>query len=215
MFVLYLRINRKRISPSLLVTYRADSEYLMFLCDFEIKKLPISVISPYHSDRLQPASYDLSLAGEFLIPRSVNFDEGMDLRIHNPGDFMDKVLLTDDPDSFIVIGPNQCVLGCTEEIISCPPDISVDVVGKSSYARIFLVPHLEAGFCDPGFSGQVTLEIKNNGPWNIKLYKGMRIAQAKFIRHSKCETPYGSKDLGSHYYGQMGPTASAGKRGNE
>ncbi len=184
----------------------------MFLCDDDIIWFGEKIIKPFHKDRVQPASYDLSLDSDLLIPLPFDKAEGMDLRVDCPSEYMEKYSMGEK--GHYTLHPGNCVLGCTEETINCFPSMCIDVVGKSSYARMFLIPHLQAGWCDAGFNGQVTLEIKNSGPWPIKLYKGMRIAQAKVsIMNKDASRPYGSKDLGSHYQRQKGPTPTKGKRG--
>ena len=75
---------------------------------------------------------------------------------------------------------------------------------------------MTAGFIDPGFQGQVTLEIVNLGPWSITLWPEMKIAQVSFSTMvAPSKIPYGSKDLGSHYQGQKGPTPASGNRDDE
>jgi dCTP deaminase len=63
---------------------------------------------------------------------------------------------------------------------------------------------------DPGWKGNLTLELSNVANLPIALYYGMRIGQISFFRMSSAvERPYGSKGLGSKYQGQSEPTASA------
>ena len=69
-----------------------------------------------------------------------------------------------------------------------------------------MVVHATAGFIDPGFGGQITLELSNIGPIPVKLYPGMRIAQIVLYQMtSPSEIPYGN-ERGSHYQGQTGTT---------
>ena len=82
--------------------------------------------------------------------------------------------------------------------------------GRSSLGRIGLLIHSTAGYVDPGWKGNLTLELSNVANLPIALYAGMRIGQISFFRmSSQVERPYGSKDLGSKYQGQSEPTASA------
>ncbi len=65
-----------------------------------------------------------------------------------------------------------------------------------------------AGFVDPGFEGQITLELSNLGRVAVKLYPGMRISQLVFhTMSSPAERPYGPA-RGSKYWGQGGPVTS-------
>jgi hypothetical protein len=81
---------------------------------------------------------------------------------------------------------------------------------NSSLGRLGLLIHSTAGYVDPGWKGNLTLELSNVANLPIALYFGMKIGQISFFRMSSpVERPYGSKDLGSKYQGQSEPTASA------
>lgn len=184
----------------------------MFLSDEEIKVRGEEIFTPFNPNKVQPASYDVSLSNDILIPGiRIDNQRGIDLRVDNPKDFMKKIIMGVDG---FHLPPGSCVLGSTTETIRCPADLAVSIIGKSSLARLFLVPQLCAGWLDPGFEGQITLELTNHGPWTILLYPGMGIAQINFAKMSKpASRPYGSEGLGSHYHKQMGVTASIGNRG--
>ena len=63
---------------------------------------------------------------------------------------------------------------------------------------------------DPGWKGNLTLELSNVANLPIALYYGMRIGQISFFKMSSAvERPYGSPELRSRYQGQKEPTASA------
>jgi len=65
-----------------------------------------------------------------------------------------------------------------------------------------------AGLCDPGYRGQITLELSNLGRAPVALTPGMRISQLTFTElSSPAERPYGA-DRGSKYQDQSGPQAS-------
>ena len=81
---------------------------------------------------------------------------------------------------------------------------------NSSLGRLGLLIHSTAGYVDPGWKGNLTLELSNVANLPIALYFGMRIGQISFFKMSSpVERPYGSKGLGSKYQGQSEPTASA------
>jgi deoxycytidine triphosphate deaminase len=81
---------------------------------------------------------------------------------------------------------------------------------NSSLGRLGLLIHSTAGYVDPGWKGNLTLELSNVANLPIALYFGMKIGQISFFRMtSPVERPYGSKELGSKYQGQSTPTASA------
>jgi deoxycytidine triphosphate deaminase len=80
---------------------------------------------------------------------------------------------------------------------------------NSSLGRLGLIVHATAGFVDPGFTGTLTLEITNLTRVPIKLYAGKPIAQLSFMTlDAPAERPYGSRELGSHYQGQVEATES-------
>jgi dCTP deaminase len=65
-----------------------------------------------------------------------------------------------------------------------------------------------AGLCDPGYRGQITLELSNLGRAPVALTPGMRISQLTFTElKSPAERPYGA-GRGSKYQDQAGPQAS-------
>jgi deoxycytidine triphosphate deaminase len=66
-----------------------------------------------------------------------------------------------------------------------------------------------AGFVDAGWDGHLTLELSNVANLPITLYPGMKIGQISFLQMTtEAEHPYGSRETGSKYQGQRGPTPS-------
>ncbi len=101
------------------------------------------------------------------------------------------------------------MLGTTLETVGLGDDVVARLEGKSSLGRLGLLIHSTAGFIDPGFHGQVTLELSNVANLPITIYPGMKIGQISFYQMTTAaEHPYGSAELGSKYQGQAGPTAS-------
>lgn len=169
---------------------------MSILSDVSIRALGASLVSPFDPERVQPASYDLTLHEEVLLP------------VINPSSMARDVEHVTMSQSGFKLLPGSCLLGSTSERIHIPNDMTGRVEGKSTIGRMFVLVHCSAGFLDPGFNGEVTLEIVNVGPWRVLLRPGMPIAQVNFTRLDQpCERPYGSPGLGSHYQGQRGPTA--------
>ena len=92
------------------------------------------------------------------------------------------------------------VLATTIEYIKMPDDIAGVLYLKSSLARQGL-DHSLAGFVDPGFEGQLTLELHAHRA--VKLKAGQRIAQLVLYQMDKKPT----KTYDGRYQGQRGPTA--------
>jgi dCTP deaminase len=156
--------------------------------------------------QIQPASVDLRLGNDFVVYRTAH------LSCIDPHDVVSVQQYTDavripDGDAFI-LHPGEFALGHTLERVRVPDDLVARVEGRSSIGRLAVVVHATAGFIDPGFDGQITLELSNLGRLPVKLYPGMRISQVVFhTMTSPSERPYGV-GRGSKYQGQKGPVAS-------
>ena len=74
------------------------------------------------------------------------------------------------------------MLGQTLESIALPDDIVARLEGKSSLGRLGLLIHSTAGFVDPSFEGNLTLELSNVANLPITIYYGMPIGQISFMR---------------------------------
>lgn len=127
-------------------------------------------ISPFHPEQVNPASYDLRLGEEYLqyvAPHGLT----LDAKAENPtlpGKIFDKGLL---------LCPGTLYLMHTVEVVGTREFVTV-IDGKSSIGRLGIVCHLTAGFGDPGFFGQYTLEVSVIHP--VRVYAGMRFCQARF-----------------------------------
>lgn len=113
-------------------------------------------------------------------------------------------------DQQMVLRPGEFRLANTRETITIPGHLLVRAEGKSSWARLGLQVHATAGFLDPGFHGQVTLELKNLHHENpITIPYDAWIGQFLVCRlSSPVARPYGHPELGSHYQGQLRTTPS-------
>lgn len=142
--------------------------------------------------QLQPASIDLRLGDKF---RSIADNES-------------EAIVTVPPGEVFVLEPGAFALGTTIERVRVPNDLVARVEGRSSVGRIAVIVHATAGFIDPGFEGEITLELANLGPKPARLSPGMRICQVVFHQlTSPVDRPYGTA-RGSKYAGQSGPTLS-------
>jgi dCTP deaminase len=93
--------------------------------------------------------------------------------------------------------------------VKLPDDLVARLEGKSSLGRLGLVIHSTAGFVDPGFEGNLTLELSNLANLPITIYEGMPIGQISFMRmDGPVEHAYGEREAGSKYQGQAEPTES-------
>lgn len=162
-------------------------------------------VDPYEPDMIQPSSIDVRLDRLFRVFDNHKY-AAIDPSIEQPE--LTRLIKV-EPDHPFVLHPGEFVLGSTFESVSLPDDIAARLEGKSSLGRLGLLTHSTAGFIDPGFAGNVTLELSNTATLPINLWPGMKIGQLCFFQlTSPAEHPYGSTTHGSRYRGQRGPTAS-------
>lgn len=176
----------------------SDVDLFAAVMDGELK------VDPFDFSLIQPASLDLRLGSAFrtFIQAPGAF---VDPGIHQPG--LTNLSTLSGNEAFR-LEPGDFTLGCTLETITLSRTIAARLEGKSSLGRIGLIPHAAAGWIDPGFSGQITLELSNLSPLPIILRPGMPIAQLCVFRlDNPAAVPYGP-ERHSRYQGQRGPTAA-------
>ena len=196
----------------------------MFLSDRDIKKRLERgdlVIDPLDDPetQIQPASIDLTLGNSFFWHGSkVRMMGGAMLRLDAPDlethiqQYSDWEHLSEEAGRLlpkeVMLRPREFCLATTKERVKIPPDLIGQLEGRSSLGRLGLLVHITAGLIDPGFEGQITLEIYNVSEFQIVLRPGMRISQLTLMRlSSPAERPYGPA-RGSKYQGQTGATPS-------
>ena len=169
----------------------------MILSDKTIKSLLQNgtlSISPLEDDQIQPASVDIRLGNTFSIVEDSS--TGI-LTLTN------KIAYKEMQAETYLLLPGQFVLATTKEYISLPDDLTAFVEGRSSLGRMGLFIQ-NAGWVDPGFSGEITLELFNANRCAIELQAGRRIGQLVFARMDQAALhPYRGK-----YQGQRGATGS-------
>ena len=163
------------------------------------------VIEPLDLKDVQPASVDVRLGADFRV--FINSRHTfIDPRGGQEG--LTETVVVPEGEAF-VLHPGQFALGTTLERVALPDDVLGKLEGKSTLGRLGLMIHSTAGYVDPGWDGELTLELSNVATLPIMLWPGMRIGQLSFERMSSpVERPYGSEGLGSHYQGQRGATPS-------
>lgn len=181
----------------------------MFLSDVDIKQALKNgdiTIKDFDPKRLQPASYDVLLGYEFMVFKRhtqavIDPSEPID-------GLMEKISLKSEKD-FFILHPNEFALAVTWDYFGVGPQYCLNIMGKSSLARLGLIIHTTAGFVDPGNELNATLELYNTNSMPIKLYPKMKIAQISFGKLlSPAEKPYGHPSLGSKYFKSTGVEAS-------
>lgn len=139
-------------------------------------------------NQYQPASLDLRLGDSYRDTSDGTLYEEVDEITVQPEDFF------------------HCK---TKEKISLPPYLAAEVEGRSSFGREGLLIHITAGWLDPGFTGDITLEVANVSQHPVEIAVDERICQVVFHRMEQpAELPYGHEERDSKYQGQQGPTQS-------
>ena len=180
----------------------------MVLSDKTIKEYLQSgkiLIDPIDQSDIQPASVDLHIDKGILIFKN-SAEPFIDLKKELPNLTESVIISKDEP---FMLHPGEFVLASTIERIKLSDNVVGRLEGKSSLGRVGLLIHSTAGYVDPGWDGQLTLELTNVAKLPITLYYGMRIGQISFLDLStSAENPYGSSKLSSRYQGQTDATAS-------
>lgn len=153
-------------------------------------------------DSIQPASVDLTLSREVF-----RFDRKVQLNVTQDQTHAGH---TETHEDDFVLDPQEFALGSTVEEISLPSHISAIVKGRSTVGRMGLSIHTTAGFVDPGFQGNITLEMTNHNNVPLVIPTNIKIAQIIFVEMSdEASIPYDEVDS-SKYCGQSGPTPPKG-----
>lgn len=167
-------------------------------------------VEPWSDDQVNPASYDLRLGKELRVRPS--YGEALDgewsavpldlALLNEHGEYLEPRRM----EHAYVMEPGEFLLASTEETVYLDPTLVGRVEGKSSLARVGLAVHVTGGFIDPGFRGQITLEMANLLHRPLVLRPGMRIAQIAISNvFGRVAKPYAKT---GHYQGQAGPTLS-------
>jgi dCTP deaminase len=155
------------------------------------------MIVPFRRGNVQPASLDVTLSNQFRVFESHDVAY---VDLADPRDTT-RSLVADE----LVLHPGELVLGMIEEWVDIPNDVVARVEGKSSVGRLGLAVHVTAGFIDPGFRGNITLEMANLHPQlPILVRAGQLIAQLSFQQMlGAADRPYAGR-----YQDDTVPTAS-------
>ena len=169
----------------------------MILSDKTIMKMREEgtlVIEPLTEGQIQPASVDIRLSNIFsVVDETSSGIITMDNEIHYRSMTADTYLIM----------PGQFVLATTMEYFELPNNLTAFVEGRSSLGRMGLFIQ-NAGWVDPGFKGEITLELFNANRCAIELKAGRRVGQLVFAEMDDFAlNPYNGK-----YQGQTGATGS-------
>ena len=152
------------------------------------------IIEPLDKIQIQPASIDLRLGTHYL---KVAEHRSATLDLVNKPQYEEIVAQE------VVIPPHAFLLATTQEYVKLPANLTAFVEGRSSIGRLGLFIQ-NSGWVDPGFEGEITIELYNANSLPIKLKSGVRICQLVFAQlDQRAAHPYHGK-----YQGQRKATGS-------
>jgi len=164
----------------------------MILSDRTLKQLVLNkdlVVEPITGESIQPASIDCRLGNHFLVVEDFNM---------KTIDLDSEIIYRQYEGKEITLPPHTFLLATTMEWIKLPPYLTAFVEGRSSVGRLGLFIQ-NAGWVDPGFEGNITLELYNANSLPIQLHAGRRICQLVFCKMDQtAERPYRGKYQGQH-----------------
>ena len=154
------------------------------LVDHQIRSLSREkgLVEPFDPEMVNPASIDVTLGPQILVE-------------NDHGEFTEF----DISEQAFWIPPAGFVLAVTAEWVRIPINLECCFQLKSTVGRLGY-NHALAGYIDPGFSGRVTLELKNYRRFKeLPLSAGMRIGQLRFAKLDS--TPIRPYNLTGRYNG--------------
>lgn len=153
----------------------------MILSDKTIEKLLAEgslAIEPLEPEQIQPASVDIRLGDTFgIVEDTPSGIVGLEDEIAY------KTIRTD---RYILL-PGQFVLATTMEYVRLGADLTAFVEGRSSLGRMGLFVQ-NAGWVDPGFEGEITLELFNANRCALELRSGSWCSPS-WTRRRRTPTP--------------------------
>ena len=142
---------------------------------------------------LSSYGYDIRVDDEFKIFTNINST------VVDPKSF-DTSNVVNFKGDICIVPPNSFALAQTVEYFKMPDNVLAICVGKSTYARCGIIVNVTP--FEPGFEGNITIEISNTTPLPAKIYANEGIAQVLFFEGDEpCEISYKSKQ-GKYQYQQ-------------
>ena len=176
-----------------------------FLSAHEIANGYKSDLRKIVSKGLTSYGYDVSLADdEVEIFTSIEGGEINPKRFDPKHLTRAKIRTDEEGGRYYSLPANHYSLARTVEYFRMPRDVLAICLGKSTYARSGII--INATPIEPGFEGNVVIEIANTTSLPARVYLEEGISQFLFFRGQPCETSYA--DRGGKYQGQTGVTLS-------
>jgi dCTP deaminase len=176
----------------------------MILCDHQIESAiehgDIVIDPEVHPSQFDSSSLNLRVGHDFRIwkesLRAPGTDHSIDLDSIDLADISDLTDPLDPIKGVVTIPPDAFVLVRTLEHITLPlkSKLAARVEGRSKQARLGMTAHITAPTIHAGFAGKITLEIKNFGPFALKVVPNeSKLCQLIFERVGAVPKRGGSK----------------------
>lgn len=170
------------------MTYLSHRDILAALPEMEFRT-PITEY-PFTEDQVKVCSIDLRCDRVFWMqrtgPGSLDL-AGAALMEISPRRLWKKLEI--ELNSPVKLKPGQMILGRTYERFRVPPLYAGKITGRSSYARLGIEVSCTCDLINPGWEGNVPLEIVNNGARPVLIYPLLPIAQVFLIPLSSPADP--------------------------
>lgn len=178
---------------------------MTYLIDYSIKELQkamiktgIKFIDPFIDHKVS------ELNGE-KVPSFGLSSVGYDIRLADEVQSIDNSgldYITEEAGQKVIrLRAYSSILIRSEEYFKIPEDVFGLIYGKSTYTRQGVV--LNATPIEPGWAGNLTLNVNNSTPRTVDLIIGAGIAQVQFIKIPFPDTAYGAH---SRYQNSIGIT---------
>lgn len=133
---------------------------MSFMNDASLGRWAYKNVQPLNIKHLQPASLDLTWSGVYRLPER-----------HTPTGWSEPI----EAETLTLGHLSFALLGTTEHLVM-PADQVGLLVGRSTPTRRGII-QMGTGIVEPGFQGNLTLEIFIVYPWPIMLQRGERLVQ--------------------------------------
>ena len=158
----------------------------MVLTDKEIRSLCIQtktpLISPFDEEKLQGASYDVSMTGQISVFRK-NIQTIQLLDQCTIDDLYQTRDISGDP---YVLASQEYILVSLEERICVPKNMIAHIRPRTRFTRMGLL--ISSQHCNPTYEGTLQLGLLNASPNAIAIFPGLKIAQLLFEELSDTPT---------------------------
>lgn len=143
---------------------------------------------PAISYGLSSYGYDIRLSpADFRIFRHIP-GTVVDPKNFNPANLESAELRSDENGDYFILPAHSYGLGVAVERLQVPDNITVNCIGKSTYARCGVIANLTPA--EAGWRGWLTLELSNSSSADCRVYANEGICQLLFFEGEPCEVSY-------------------------